>query len=269
VRRPLQLHLIVLEALKLIRSSLPSTVEISQRIGTRDDTVFADPAQMHQIFMNLCTNAAHAMRGRAALSASGSPRVGRQQARSAWARAGRLRRAHGQDQGRMEATTQARIFEPPSQEARRGTGLGLSVVHGIVASHGGAIDVTSHRGRGSTFRVYLPSARRRDRRGARASDTMARGEHILVVDDERTSARADRMLDHTRLPGNGADLEKLWRGFSVRPTISRRSSPTRPCRGSAASARPGDPRGKGADARHSHHRIPGTHGEMPRRISPA
>ena len=191
MRRPLQLHLIVLEALKLIRSSLPSTVEVQQRVETRDDTVFADPAQMHQVFINLCTNAAHAMRetngvlriemARETVDAPTAARVG--------LKPGDHVVLTVRDQGEgMEPTTQARIFEPffTTKKPGEGTGLGLSVVHGIVMSHGGAIDVTSQRGQGSTFRVYLPSAppAEADTENARVPDTTSRGEHILVVDDE-------------------------------------------------------------------------------------
>jgi signal transduction histidine kinase/ActR/RegA family two-component response regulator len=192
VRRPVQLHLVVLEALKLIRSSLPSTVEISQRVETRADTVLADPAQMHQVFMNLCTNAAHAMR-----NGGGVLRVELAHERldeEAAARIGGLEAGEYvvltvRDQGEgMEPDTQARIFEPffTTKRPGEGTGLGLAVVHGIVMSHGGAIDVASERGEGSTFRVFLPSAAPAavDTVFAGAPDTAAHGEHILVVDDE-------------------------------------------------------------------------------------
>jgi PAS domain S-box-containing protein len=192
MRRPLQLHLIVLEALKLIRSSLPSTVEVEQRVETRDDTVFADPAQMHQVFINLCTNAAHAMReinGVLRIEMARETVDPQTATRVQGLKPGDYVVLTVRDQGEgMEATTQARIFEPffTTKKPGEGTGLGLSVVHGIVMSHGGAIDVTSQRGQGSTFRVYLPSAppAAADTEHARVPDTKARGEHILVVDDE-------------------------------------------------------------------------------------
>jgi len=204
MRRPLQLHLIVLEALKLMRSSLPSTVEVEQRVVTQDDTVFADPAQMHQVFINLCTNAAHAMRetnGVLRIEMARETVDAHTAARVQGLKPGDYVLLTVRDQGEgMEATTQARIFEPffTTKKPGEGTGLGLSVVHGIVMSHGGAIDVTSQRGQGSVFRVYLPSAppAAADAERARVPDTKSRGEHILVVDDEPDVTRVlSRILE--------------------------------------------------------------------------
>jgi PAS domain S-box-containing protein len=204
VKRPLQLHLVILEALKLIRSSLPSSIEISQRIETRNDTVLADPAQMHQVIMNLCTNAAHAMR-----SGGGVLRVELARETVDAAAAEKISDLNPgcyvvltvRDQGEgMDEATRQRVFEPffTTKKPGEGTGLGLSVVHGIVHSHGGAITVESRVGEGATFRAYFPSAAGAESvpKPDEATDSAPAGEHILVVDDEPDiAAMLTRMLE--------------------------------------------------------------------------
>jgi signal transduction histidine kinase len=204
VKRPLQLHLVILEALKLIRSSLPSSIEISQRIDTRNDTVLADPGQMHQVIMNLCTNAAHAMR-----NGGGVLRVELARETLDAAAAGKISDLKPgtyvvltvRDQGEgMDEATRVRVFEPffTTKKPGEGTGLGLSVVHGIVHSHGGAITVESQPGQGATFRAYFPGARRAEsaERPEDAVEAGPTGEHILVVDDEPDIAvMLTRMLE--------------------------------------------------------------------------
>jgi two-component system, cell cycle sensor histidine kinase and response regulator CckA len=202
-RKPLQLHLVVHEALRLIRSTLPSTIEISQRVASRGDTVVADAAQMHQVIMNLCTNAAHAMRDaggvlRVELGAENVPES--TATRSAGLNPGAYVVLTVRDQGvGMDSPTMARVFEPffTTRRSGEGTGLGLSVVHGIVHSHGGVVTVESVVGKGSTFRVYFPSAPPRAAEAASevGSVLVGRGEHVLVVDDEPDVAQLlERML---------------------------------------------------------------------------
>ncbi|MCI0452244.1 MAG: ATP-binding protein [Candidatus Latescibacteria bacterium] len=195
-RRPLQLHLVIHEALRLVRSTLPSTIEISQRVATRGDTVVADPAQMHQVIMNLCTNAAHAMResGGVLRVELTNEDVGEHEPARAGIHPGPHVVLTVRDQGAgMDAATMARVFEPffTTKKSGEGTGLGLSVVHGIVRSHGGAVTVESDPGRGSTFRVYLPSASAaaEDALRHRVAESRGHGEHVLVVDDEADVAQ--------------------------------------------------------------------------------
>ncbi len=202
-RKPTQLHLVIQEALRLIRSTMPSTIEISQRIANRGDTVVADPAQMHQVIMNLCTNAAHAMR-----ESGGVLRVELEredvhdsvETRAAGLKPGSYVVLTVRDQGvGMDESTMARVFEPffTTKKSGEGTGLGLSVVHGVVRSHGGAVTVESAVGQGSTFRVFLPSApSSTDEASSDANAEMqGQGEHVLVVDDEPDVARLlERML---------------------------------------------------------------------------
>jgi CheY-like chemotaxis protein len=192
IRRPVQLHLVVNEALRLIRSSLPGNIEISQSIEAHDDTVLADASQMHQVVMNLAVNAVHAMR-----ETGGVLRVelGRKDVDDAVARSveGLEPGPHVVlsmiDQGEgMDGATRARVFEPffTTKRPGEGTGLGLSVVHGIVHSCRGGIEVKSRPGEGATFRAYLPAAPPMavTETKSAAPETGRGGEHILIVDDE-------------------------------------------------------------------------------------
>jgi PAS domain S-box-containing protein len=200
-RHPLQAHLVVHEALRLLRSALPSTIEISQRVVARDDTVLADPAQIHQVVMNLCTNAAHAMRASGGVLRIELERqeVDEKAAAVAGLSPGVYVVLTVRDQGTgMDAATAARVFEPffTTKKAGEGTGLGLSVVHGIVRSLGGAVAVESAVGKGSTFRVYLPSAPQAPAGEAAdpSLEATAAGEHVVVVDDEPDVADLLRRL---------------------------------------------------------------------------
>ncbi len=200
-RRPVQLHLVVHEALRLIRSTLPSTIEISQRVEARGDEVVADAAQMHQVIMNLCTNAAYAMReSGGVLRVELSSEQVDDAARTPGLKPGSYVVLTVRDQGvGMDASTIARVFEPffTTKKSGEGTGLGLSVVHGIVHSHGGTVTVESAVGEGSTFRVFLPAAQAHGDAlvDEGAVEAQGRGEHVLVVDDEPEVARLlERML---------------------------------------------------------------------------
>lgn len=162
-RQLIQIHLLVKEVIKLLRSSLPTTIDIRQNI---DDCgwVMADSTQLHQVIMNLCTNAFHAMReGKGVLEVK-LEQVALDQ--DALLQAGALPEGrytcltvsdtgHGIDKITME-----RIFEPyfTTKKKGEGTGLGLSTVHGIVLSHGGGLSVQSEVGQGTTFKVFLPIA---------------------------------------------------------------------------------------------------------------
>ena len=204
LKQPVQLHLVVQEALKLIRATLPSTIEISQRIINRNDSVLADAGQMHQIIMNLCTNAAHAMR-----ASGGVLRVemerhtldAEEAAEIPGTAAGDYVVLTVSDSGEgMPESIATRVFEPffTTKPSGEGTGLGLSVVHGIVRSHGGTITVDSEPGRGSTFRIYLPASEKAPGAPPPGSDESgaAQGEHVLVVDDEPEIVRMlTRMLE--------------------------------------------------------------------------
>ena len=153
--------------------------------------VVGDPTQLHQVTMNLCTNAAHAMGG------GGTIRVALEAVEVAAERALSHTTLHPGSYGRlvvedsgsgMDEATLARVFEPffTTKEVGKGTGLGLSLVYGIVTDSGGALDVASTPGQGSRFSIYLPRVEAPALAADAAAGPLARGagERVLVVDDE-------------------------------------------------------------------------------------
>ena len=166
------------------------TIEIRQSLET-DALVLADPTQIHQVVMNLCTNAYQSMEQTGGVL--GVSVREHQVAGAALADVdltpGRYVVLEVSDTGHgMDAETQKRIFEPyfTTKEKGKGTGLGLAVVHGIVKSHAGAITVSSAPGSGTTFRVFLPALPAAARVEPEATPAVLRGngERILFVDDE-------------------------------------------------------------------------------------
>jgi PAS domain S-box-containing protein len=205
VRNNLQLAPIVKEALSLLRASLPATISIEQAITEPVADVLANPTQVHQIVMNLCTNAAHAMKGKQGkLSVTLSEidlRAGAVPPHVAL-EPGRYVRMTIADTGHgMDSTTVRRIFEPffTTKGAGEGTGLGLSVVHGIVKEYGGAITVDSAVGQGTTFAIYLPTATTRIESASQTETSIrsGHGERVLLVDDEELLGVAlAKMMEH-------------------------------------------------------------------------
>jgi PAS domain S-box-containing protein len=184
---------IIKEALKFIRASLPSTIEIQQYIDSNTGLVLADPTQIHQVLMNLCSNAGHAMRetgGILNVSLTETD-LDVQNAESYLdLDPGVYIKLTVSDTGRgMTPEVIERIFDPffTTKKRGEGTGMGLSVVHGIVQSHGGSITVKSELGKGSIFNVFLP----RIQSEAPQSETKTSlpaptgNERILFVDDEK------------------------------------------------------------------------------------
>jgi PAS domain S-box-containing protein len=205
-KRPLKLASVVEETLKLLRPALPSTMDIRTNLQSESGFVLADETQMQQIVMNLCTNAAHAMRrtgGRISIDLSGYSFSSPKDAPDPTMRPGLYVRLSVSDTGEgMSSDTLERVFDPffTTKPQGEGTGLGLSVVHGIVASHGGTITVSSELGRGSSFTVYLPKHREDGARGSTGGEgAIPRGhERVLFIDDEEdVAAIGDQML--TRL----------------------------------------------------------------------
>jgi PAS domain S-box-containing protein len=195
-KQPLKLVGVVREALALLRASLPSTVDIRANLEGTLGFVLADPVQMQQVVMNLCTNAAHAMRhagGTIAVDLAGFSLPSPGNAPDPTMGPGFYARLSVTDTGEgMAPDIQGHIFDPffTTKAAGEGTGLGLSVVHGIVANHGGAITVSSQPGKGSTFTVYLPKfVEERSPGPADGVSAIPRGhERILFVDDEKDLA---------------------------------------------------------------------------------
>ncbi len=190
-REPVALSQTIEEGLKFLRPALPSTVQIVSRKLTDDDMILADPAQMHQILMNLCTNAAHAMRenggslhisvSKISLSKSDCVPVPEM-------KPGEYVVLEVRDTGcGMTAETLERMFDPffTTKKQGEGTGLGLSVVHGILKSHGGYVAVNSEPGKGTEFKVYLPKINEPAvTEDIEVYTTAGNNERILVVDDE-------------------------------------------------------------------------------------
>jgi len=190
-RRPLSPQSILRETIKLLRASLPVTIEIVCEIAEDCGRIHANPTQMHQVIMNLCTNAYHAMR-----EDGGILRVSLEEVEMdslfQWTEPlppGRYIRISVQDNGNgIPEEVKERIFEPyfTTKSPGEGTGLGLALVHGIVVDHGGTVTVESEPGWGSRFNVFFP---RLDSVGGPFDVPMhaplARGsERVLLVDDE-------------------------------------------------------------------------------------
>jgi PAS domain S-box-containing protein len=191
------------EILKLLRSSVPPTVEIRQHIETRNAAVRMDPVHLHQVLMNLCTNAADAMQPEGGLLEVGLSTCKLDQDASPslpdlppgpYVALTVTDTGHGMDQSVKE-----RIFDPffTTKGPRKGTGMGLAVVHGIIKSLGGAIQVHSEKGRGSRFTVFLPQVRGRPVRKAappRPAAAPTGTKRILFVDDEEAIVRSAQPL---------------------------------------------------------------------------
>ncbi len=198
---PLEIGTIVKEALRLIRSSLPATIEIQQHIATDLGKVMADPTQIHQILMNLCANAGHAM-GRyggvldvslANVAIDSSFAVRHPQiAPGPYLELTVSDTGHGFSESMME-----RIFDPyfTTKGKGEGTGLGLAVVLGIVKSHGGEITVKSETGKGTIFKVYLPVIENGLESEPEDQTPIPGGnERILFVDDEEVLVNVGKLM---------------------------------------------------------------------------
>lgn len=162
-KQHIMIHVIVKEALKLLRASIPTSILIDQHIDETSGIVFADPTQLHQIVMNLCTNAHQAITkgGGQHLVVSLRPIDVDENLAASHPDlvTGPYVQLQVKDDGSgMDEETMTHIFEPffTTKSIGVGTGMGLAMVHGIVKGHGGAIDIQSIRGEGSTFTIYLP-----------------------------------------------------------------------------------------------------------------
>ncbi|MFH1983147.1 MAG: cache domain-containing protein [Pseudomonadota bacterium] len=193
-RIPLRASLVVNEALKFLRSTIPSTIKIQYDCAADQDTVLADLTQMNQIVMNLCTNATQAMRDKAgALEVTlCNEAVGHGETTPMdGLNPGQYLRLTVRDSGSgIPADIIDKIFDPyfTTKGPGEGTGLGLAVVHGIVKSYGGNITVESTAGEGTTFHILLPVIEA-DVTTDRAPEVRMPGgsERILFVDDEKTT----------------------------------------------------------------------------------
>jgi PAS domain S-box-containing protein len=194
---------VVNEALKLLRPSLPTTVEIRHEIdmSPEDGVILVDPTEIHQVLMNLCTNAAHAMRadgGVLLVRLSSSAVDDCRQSFHPDLKPGRYVCLAVSDTGHgIDPAVKERIFDPyfTTKRVGEGTGLGLSVVQGIIRAYGGAITVQSQLGKGTTFNVFLRSMEKQTPTGTEAKEPLCNGaERILFVDDEVVLAELGKEL---------------------------------------------------------------------------
>jgi PAS domain S-box-containing protein len=184
---------IIEESLKLLRASLPTTIEIRQHIEPGLNAIFADPTQMHQVMMNLCTNSAHAMGERGGILNVELHNVDLDPKKAVqypglnpgpYVKLSIIDTGHG-----MDSATIDRIFDPyfTTKEQDKGTGMGLAVVHGIIKGHGGGIRVQSKRGKGTRFDILFPVIGKQMESETEELKALPTGnENILFIDDEET-----------------------------------------------------------------------------------
>jgi PAS domain S-box-containing protein len=187
---PLNLSTVAKETVGFLRSSLPANIELHASFSPDIGTVVADPTQMQQVLMNLCSNAAHAMSesgGRLGIQLE-PVQLSPEKALAEEVEPGSYVRLRVSDTGHgMDPSICQKIFEPyfTTKETGKGTGLGLAVVHGIVKSHGGFVRVAHTGGEGTAFEVFIPSSNRAVRHAAETGFDLPRGrERVLFVDDE-------------------------------------------------------------------------------------
>ncbi len=205
-RNALKIQPIIKEALKLIRATLPATIDIKEDIDDECGPVIIDPTQIHQVIMNLCTNAYHAMFERGVLEVVLKKiQMDDDDMRTypdliipgVYLRLSISDTGHGMNKNVIE-----RIFDPyfTTKEPGKGTGLGLSVVHGIIKHHSGHIAVYSEPGKGTVFHIYLPLIEKKSSKLEiqNSHDSVPKGnERILLVDDEKEIVIMEKqMLEH-------------------------------------------------------------------------
>ncbi len=203
-KQTIQIQPIIKETIKLLRASLPASIKIEQDIAPHCGVINADPTQIHQVLMNLCTNAFHAMEGKPDMVL----RISLQEINLNDADIishpelvpGNYIKLSIADTGcGIDKTIRDKIFEPyfTTKEKGKGTGLGLAVTHGIIKKHHGDISVYSEPGAGTVFNIYLPRiiSPAEDKEASSAESLPGGSEHILFVDDEEliTQMRTDML----------------------------------------------------------------------------
>jgi len=195
--KPVKIIPIIKESLKFLRSSIPTTIQIHQNISSESDTVLADPTQINQVFINLCTNAVHAMGAKGGVLEVSLEDIELDACSSmdyCDLSSGKYVRLTVSDTGHgIEPKIFKRIFDPyfTTKGVGEGSGMGLSVVHGIVKRHGGGISVSSEPGKGTIFHVLFPCIEDEPEPEVEIAVKIPRGkERILFVDDEKAMVDA-------------------------------------------------------------------------------
>ena len=189
--QPIEVAIVIKDALKFLRSTIPSTIDIHQEIQTTDETILADPTQINQIMMNLCINASHAMeqtRGKLTITVENVTLDDNSAKDYPDLKSGNHVKIMVGDTGPgIDPEIIDRIFDPyfTTKGVGKGSGMGLAMVHGIVKSHSGSITVDSALGKGTKFSILFPLAQEKAAVEAKTIQEMPRGkETILFVDDE-------------------------------------------------------------------------------------
>jgi len=197
--QPVSVRYLLKESMHMLRASIPTTIRIEQKIES-NAIVESDPTRIHQIIMNLCTNAAHAMAengGTLEISLIDREILPKDELTKK-IKPGPYLMLSVSDTGHgMTPEVKDRIFEPffTTKEQGQGTGMGLSVIHGIIESQGGCIEVYSEPGQGSRFNIYLPSIVREIVKDPLPKKEIPMGsERILFVDDEEMLIRLTRQM---------------------------------------------------------------------------
>jgi signal transduction histidine kinase/CheY-like chemotaxis protein len=226
-RKPVNVQSVIVEALKLLRASIPASIDILHKIDDDCHPVMGDATQIHQVIINLCTNAYQAMQdkgGTLEVKLSEVDVAYDETVEKIGMQPGRHLQLLVIDEGcGMDAAVLDRIFEPyyTTKEQGKGTGLGLSVIHGIVKNHRGDITVTSSPGKGTTFKVYLPIIENGDVTAEfEPTNEAAKGnEHILLIDVvEQIVSMEQQMLENLGYEVTArTDSTEALREFSEKP----------------------------------------------------
>jgi len=199
---PVLAQIVIKEALKLLRASIPATIEIRQNIDPNCPAIMANPTQIHQILMNLCTNAYHAMResgGILGVSLAPQEISTQDYLKSLNLQPGHYLLLEVSDTGKgMSKETLDRALEPyfTTKPPGEGTGMGLAMVHGIVKGYGGSISLYSEPGKGTTIRIYLPASATPTSQQAQVFQAAVPvgNERILLVDDEPAVREVEKAM---------------------------------------------------------------------------
>ncbi|MBW2407816.1 MAG: PAS domain S-box protein [Deltaproteobacteria bacterium] len=192
-QKSIKLIPVVKDSIKLLRAIIPKNIDIHQNITDTSDTIFADPTQIHQIMINLCTNASHAMQDTGGILGIDIENVLFEEDLDALHPdliPGTYVKLTVSDTGQgINPELKDKIFDPyfTTKEIGKGTGMGLSVVHGIVKNYGGRISVESELGKGTTFYIYFPVMEEEAVIETETDEELPKGnERILFVDDEKS-----------------------------------------------------------------------------------